>query len=214
MKQISDQLSSRLSGEVLSLCLCWTLTRTDGVQVWLTDHDDAVSFDGARFEPGAALDGGLFTHRDQLKPGMAAASGVLSSAAITEEALLAGLWDACWVDVHQLDWQAPEAGRRHVWSGLLGEIQISQTGVFEFELVGLKAELERPVGRLVQRRCDARLGDARCGLPADAGTCDQRFETCRDVFANSENFRGFPHLPGNDFILSGPAESGNDGGQR
>ncbi len=44
--------------------------------------------------------------------------------------------------------------------------------------------------------------------------CDKRFETCRDRFANAENFRGFPHIPGNDFLVSSPAVSGtlNDGG--
>ncbi len=31
--------------------------------------------------------------------------------------------------------------------------------------------------------------------------CDKRFSTCRDRFANSRNFRGFPHIPGNDFAL-------------
>lgn len=29
--------------------------------------------------------------------------------------------------------------------------------------------------------------------------CDKRFQTCRDKFANTVNFRGFPHMPGNDF---------------
>lgn len=41
--------------------------------------------------------------------------------------------------------------------------------------------------------------------PGDAFTvsagCDKRFETCRDRFANSLNFRGFPHMPGNDVVL-------------
>lgn len=34
--------------------------------------------------------------------------------------------------------------------------------------------------------------------------CDKRFATCRDRFANAVNFRGFPHIPGNDFLLSYP----------
>jgi len=37
---------------------------------------------------------------------------------------------------------------------------------------------------------------------AQAG-CDKRFATCRDKFGNVVNFRGFPHLPGNDFIIGG-----------
>jgi uncharacterized phage protein (TIGR02218 family) len=32
--------------------------------------------------------------------------------------------------------------------------------------------------------------------------CDKRFATCRDRFANSVNFRGHPHMPGNDAVLA------------
>jgi uncharacterized phage protein (TIGR02218 family) len=31
--------------------------------------------------------------------------------------------------------------------------------------------------------------------------CDKRFRTCRNVFANAVNFRGFPHIPGSSFVL-------------
>lgn len=34
--------------------------------------------------------------------------------------------------------------------------------------------------------------------------CDKRFATCQAKFANAINFRGFPHMPGNDAIVSGP----------
>lgn len=32
--------------------------------------------------------------------------------------------------------------------------------------------------------------------------CDKRFETCKAKFANGLNFRGFPHLPGNDAVYT------------
>ena len=32
--------------------------------------------------------------------------------------------------------------------------------------------------------------------------CDKYFSTCREKFANAANFRGFPHMPGNDFLAS------------
>lgn len=35
--------------------------------------------------------------------------------------------------------------------------------------------------------------------------CDKRFATCRAKFANQLNFRGFPHMPGNDAIQAGPS---------
>ncbi len=44
--------------------------------------------------------------------------------------------------------------------------------------------------------------------------CDKRFATCHDRFNNIVNFRGFPHIPGNDFVMRYPVagEPGNDGG--
>lgn len=43
--------------------------------------------------------------------------------------------------------------------------------------------------------------------------CDQQAATCRDKFANFTNFRGFPHIPGEDWVMSYPvAGQGNDGG--
>jgi uncharacterized phage protein (TIGR02218 family) len=44
--------------------------------------------------------------------------------------------------------------------------------------------------------------------------CDKRFATCRNRFNNAVNFRGFPHIPGNDFVMryAVEGEPGNDGG--
>lgn len=51
------------------------------------------------------------------------------------------------------------------------------------------------------------------GFAVRAG-CDKRLETCRDRFANVANFRGFPHLPGQDAMLryAVPGEGGDGGG--
>ena len=42
-------------------------------------------------------------------------------------------------------------------------------------------------------------------LVAYAG-CDRRFASCGEKFANTINFRGFPHIPGNDFVLRYPRQ--------
>lgn len=35
--------------------------------------------------------------------------------------------------------------------------------------------------------------------------CDKRVETCRYKFANLMNYRGFPHIPGEDWLIASPA---------
>lgn len=43
--------------------------------------------------------------------------------------------------------------------------------------------------------------------------CDRCAKTCREKFDNFINFRGFPHVPGEDWLMSYPTSSGvNDGG--
>jgi uncharacterized phage protein (TIGR02218 family) len=42
--------------------------------------------------------------------------------------------------------------------------------------------------------------------------CDKSFATCRDRFANTDNFRGFPQIPGNDFVVSYPLPGSPDNG--
>ena len=45
--------------------------------------------------------------------------------------------------------------------------------------------------------------------------CDKQVETCRVKFANLLNFRGFPHIPGEDWMMAYPkAGNRNDGGAR
>jgi uncharacterized phage protein (TIGR02218 family) len=53
------------------------------------------------------------------------------------------------------------------------------------------------------------IGDA---FTVTAG-CDKSFATCRARFANTDNFRGFPLIPGNDFLIGVATQGapGNDG---
>lgn len=70
---------------------------------------------------------------------------------------------------------------------------------------GATVELWQPMAR------DVAAGDT---FDLTAG-CDKLFSTCRDKFSNAVNFRGFPHMPGNDFVVS-YASTGevNDGSGR
>lgn len=60
-------------------------------------------------------------------------------------------------------------------------------------------------------RAPLAIGD---GIRLYAG-CDKRSETCRLKFNNLKNFRGFPDLPGDDWLMAVPKSSGaNTGGSR
>ena len=68
----------------------------------------------------------------------------------------------------------------------------------------------RAGSRCSRRRCGrSRAGD---DFVVRAG-CDKRLETCRDRFANVVNFRGFPHIPGQDTVIRYPNRGDANSGE-
>lgn len=93
-------------------------------------------------------------------------------------------------------------GGRLVWTAGANAGEATQVKTHRGTASTALLELWRPPARAIA------AGDA---FTVTAG-CDKRFETCRDKFGNSLNFRGFPHIPGNDRVLSGArAGDRNDG---
>jgi uncharacterized phage protein (TIGR02218 family) len=162
MRQIDEAFAARLAANETTLCACWRFERTDGEVFGATDHDRAVVFDGVSFLPSAGVEGAVLESSRGLAPGQAAAHGALSLAFLNAPDVDAGLWDGARVDVWRVDWRAPEH-RVCVWSGRLSEIT-RQGEAFSAELVSLKADLERTIGRVYARTCDAEVGDTRCGV--------------------------------------------------
>jgi uncharacterized phage protein (TIGR02218 family) len=84
-------------------------------------------------------------------------------------------------------------------SGLSGFVKVDR-----LEGAGRRIELWQAIGsRIVP-------GDT---LRIIAG-CDKRPSTCRSKFSNFLNFRGFPHIPGEDWLTSYPVPDRPNGGAR
>lgn len=289
MRDIDEAFVAALAADITTLCTCWRFERPDGLVRGATDHDAAITFEDEVYDPASGLVAATFESSAGLAPGQAAANGAISLDFLTAADIDAGLWDGARVDVWRVDWTVP-ARRVVIWSGRLSEIT-RRGEMFAAELVSLKADLERPVGRFYARTCDAEVGDGRCGANLDdvafrgegvvthtlgaqrllasglggfddawftggmltwtgganagrhmrvlrqAGAeielvrappgaivaedafvvtagCDKSFAMCGGRFSNRINFRGFPHLPGPDAMLAGPASGQNDGGKR
>lgn len=50
------------------------------------------------------------------------------------------------------------------------------------------------------------------GLVRLEAGCDKRLQTCRQKFANAVNFGGFPHIPGEDWLIATPRVAGASNG--
>jgi hypothetical protein len=137
-----------------------------------------------------------------------AAAGVLDAEGLAPVDLAAGLYDGATVECRRVDWSAPHLFVS-LWTATISRVR-RDGEAFTADLEGPLAQLQRVAGRSYGRQCDANLGDDRCGVepghPAFAGGCDKRFATCAERFGNSLNFRGFPAIPGNDFLSRWPAD--------
>jgi uncharacterized phage protein (TIGR02218 family) len=155
-----------------------------------TDHDRDLSFDGVTYE---AVSG--FT-ASQIESGLGLAvdnltlSGALSSAALNEADLAAGLYDNAAVRIWRVNWAQPDQ-RVLMRSGTLGEVTRSG-GAFQAEIRGLAQALNQPVGRAFGHLCDADLGDGRCGLAVSAsnGTVVTAYDARRFRVSGLADFAG------------------------
>lgn len=295
MRRIDAELQARLDGGATELCRCWRIDRSDGTVLGFTDHDVDLVFDGLTFRASSGLDASALRSATGLSVDNAEAVGALSSAAITEADIRAGRFDGAEVRQWLVDWRRPDL-RVMLFKGSFGEIRRAD-GRFEVELRGLSEAMNLPRGRNLLRRCDAELGDSRCGVDtsraglsvevavlagskgsrmlfdafggvdadwftggqltwltgenrgshhrikdeSDGGGgrrllrlwnepsvavsagdrarlvagCDGRTSSCRRKFDNFLNFRGFPHIPGEDWVIAYPKDGEvHDGGSR
>ncbi len=292
MRPLPAPLQAALDGGCTPLCLCWKLVPRGRAPMGFTNHDRDIAFDGVVFRASSGLSASEAETLAGLSTAVTEVAGALSSDAISEDDLAAGVYDDAAMEVWLVDWRAPQdRQRRHLLhAGSIGRVRRGEVH-FEAELRAPSHPLEQPSGRLFSRGCDAIVGDARCGVDlttprhlgqgrvvasagpaafsatgleghapgwfthgrlqwtsgANAGRealvrahrlqgavarielsaampqapstgdaftvtagCDRTFTTCREKFANAVNYRGFPHMPGNDFAMGYPNHDDGD----
>lgn len=165
MRKLHAGLREHLDSDATSLCHCWILTCRDGSITGFTDHDDPLQIDGvdceaaSGFQPTEAVSSlGLATDNQDVE-------GALSSESISEDDLHFGKYDDARIDIWLVNWKSPEQ-RVHLRTAILGEMSQAD-GIFKAELRGLTSLLDQNVGRSFSTRCDAKLGDVRCGVNLD-----------------------------------------------
>lgn len=279
MRTLPEGLKNHLGQTATAVCNAWRVTRRDGVVLGFTEHDHDLHFAGTAFLAASGFRASDVESALGLAAEASEVEGAFSSAAITGEDVAAGRYDGARVEVFLVNWQNPDD---HLILRVQEIGEVTRAGAhFRAELRRLTHRLDQVQGRIYSRRCDAELGDARCGvdlsgsayrgegaivevlsqtriavsgldgfaggffrygtahfssganagvkadidahaagggvtltlflpppLPLVAGDtfaimagCDKSFAACRTKFANTLNFRGFPHMPGSDFAL-------------
>lgn len=168
MRALPEGMQEALDCGATHLARAWEIRRADGSVLGFTDHDRVLDFAGVRFEPESGFTPSAIEAGTGLAADTHEVAGALSSDRITEEDILRGLYDRAEVKLWLVDWS--DVARRVVLSrGLIGEVRRGEVA-FEAEITGLSDLLSQPVGRAYVHSCPCRLGDAKCGVDAEAFT--------------------------------------------
>jgi uncharacterized phage protein (TIGR02218 family) len=168
MRRLPDALAAHVATGETMLCRAWRVTRADGVVLGFTEHDQALVFAGTQFEPASGFAASEANAASGLAAPAAEIKGGFSSEAITESDLAAGRYDGARVELFLVNWQQPEEQHALLSVQEIGEVQRAGPG-FSAELRSVAHRLQQPQGRIYNRRCDADLGDVRCGVDMSVG---------------------------------------------
>lgn len=162
MKTIPAALAEHLKGDATTTCHCWKVTLKDGVTIGFTDHDEMIVFGGTSYLAASGFAASDSDSETGLGASAGEVAGGFSSEAIAEDDLAAGRFDGARVELFLVNRQAPD---QHMLLNMreIGEVTRAG-GAFRAELRSLAHRLGQPQGRVYGRRCDAALGDRRCGV--------------------------------------------------
>lgn len=179
MRTVPPALAAHLALDVTSCCICWVITRRDGVKVYGTEHDrdveitlgslaglylerSGISGSSIRSSSGLEVDNmevqGAFPEPGDLRVDLEAAD------------VEAGLYDEAEAITFLCNFEAPDDGQLVLRRGFLGRIRRTSEGAYTSELRGLAQKLTQIPIRTYGVGCDADLGDSRCKFNLSAGT--------------------------------------------
>lgn len=153
-------MKAHLAGSVLTLAVCWRVTRKDGAVFGFTSLDVPLDFEGVTYSPQTGISP---TSTVMSADGAVANSelmGVLNSDLITEQDLEAGLWSYAEISVFLVNWADLSMGAVPIQQGNLGQVKLQKGSTFAAEMRSMGQLLQLPLGDLDVRTCPQR--DCAC----------------------------------------------------
>ena len=165
MKTISANLTSHLQQECTTLASCWKVTRKDGTELFFTDHDADITYDGDTYLSAIGFDRTAIENNSEMSVDNLEVTAIIDSSYITKEDLRAGLYDDADVEIFMINTESPADGPLKVRKGNLGEITVTKLGVFKTELRGLTQRLSQGTIQKYGPICRTDLGSSLCKIP-------------------------------------------------
>ena len=169
MKTIPAAIQTELDSGTPKLATLWRLTRRDGQVFRFTDHDADIVQGEYTFQAAVSYNRSATADGSGFAPANMEIESVLDDSVITDDDIIAGLWDYALVEIWGTTWDAPANGQYNYRKGRIGQVE-TQDNRFRSEFLGLTKQLEKTVVRPYLPGCAAALGDTECGVSLGAHT--------------------------------------------
>jgi uncharacterized phage protein (TIGR02218 family) len=211
MRTISPGLEAHFAGGLTTLATCWHITRTDGMELGFTDHDQSIIFDGLEYDSIAGFTPTTVESKSNMSVDNLDVEGQTFASKITEEELLAGLYDFAEIEIFIVNYEDLTQGKMVVKRGSLGEVTINQQ-MFQAEVRGLTQHLSQTIGEVFSPSCRAILGDSRCKIALSGFTIAA---TVTEI-TNNQTFKAIVLTQAAGWFTGGEVAwtSGNNDGRR
>lgn len=186
MKTISVALRNEFAKGSTTRAWCWYFERKDGEIFTVTTWAHDLLIDGLVYSSREGVNPMAISSAADGAVSNSEISGALSDDFVTEEQIVGGIWDHCFVTVFEVNARDLTMGRMALMSGWIGGTNSGRLD-FKAEMRSLSQALQQPIGDVYQPRCRADLGDEMCKVDVEAlrVTSTLTAVTDRRTFADS-----------------------------
>lgn len=143
---------------------CVRIECVNGSVVRLTAYPyDLTMSNGAVYKTDYGYEPTAFAASASFSPSAIDLEGIVAVGGVTRDTLASGVFDNARVYIFKCNFLAPVEDYEEITSGLLGKTTL-EDDKYRIESMGLIDALNQSVGRAIMPGCDARFGDARCGI--------------------------------------------------
>ncbi|MCH2547301.1 MAG: DUF2163 domain-containing protein [Alphaproteobacteria bacterium] len=211
MRIISPQLEAHFEGGLTTLATCWKITREDSTELGFTDHDQMLTIDSVEYDSLAGFTPTTVENKSNMSVDNLDVEGQVFPSKITEEDLLAGLYDYAEIEIFIVNYEDLTQGKLVVKRGRLGEVTLNSQ-MFQAEVRGLTQHLSQTIGDVFSPSCRAILGDSKCKVALAGFTVSA---TVSEV-VNNQTFKATTLTEAAGWYTGGEVEwtSGNNDGRK
>lgn len=164
---ITDELLAHYQTGCTTTAWLLKLIAQDDTVLGLTDHDQALTFEGLTYGTSSAADPSAISSKSELNVDNAEVNGLLDDAAVSIESVEKSRWAGAEFELLRVNWADLSMGCEIMRIGRLGDQQWDGLQ-FRHELRGLMYRFQNVIGRLLTPVCDRTLGDAKCQVDLEA----------------------------------------------